>query len=191
MSKRIVNTSILVLLVFVIASCTPHFRGNVDSFKESLNSDTKEGHFIEMPFFKQKRNMCGPAAVASFLKYYGINIQLDIIEGALYRDRIKGTLAMDIPIFLRLKGLASANMYKGTFEDLKHSVSKDRPVIVHLDVGLKIYPKGHYAVVTGFSDKLQVVTLHYGSEENKVMKYKKFLGYWSKTNYTAVSVERE
>lgn len=176
------------LAAFFIGACASK---NVDSFKQSLSESTKEGHFIEVPFFKQKRKMCGPAAVASFLKYYHIDIKLNIIEGALYRDRIKGTLAMDIPIFLRLKGLKDANLYKGNFESLKHSIRKNRPVIVHLDVGLKIYPKGHFAVVTGYSNELQVVTLHYGTEENKVMKFKKFLDYWSKTNYTSISIERE
>lgn len=170
-----------IFLMAVLMSCSTAIK--IDSFKEPIS----ESVYLDVPFYLQQGNMCGPVAVASLLSYYDKDFQMKNIENAIYNSNIGGTLAMDLPIYLRTYGL-EASAFKGTLKDLKIMIDEGKPVIAHLDVGLSFYPKGHFVVVTGYSDKLNTLSMHYGVSSDKLMSYDKFLLQWKKTNYTAIGV---
>ena len=71
---------------------------------------------------------------------------------------------------------------------MKKRVREGTPPILFLNLGLDIYPVGHYIVVTGFSDPDGVIIAHSGREKDKVMTYRELIDSWKKTDFSTLLV---
>ena len=94
---------------------------------------------------------------------------------------------MDLVQAARKRGL-KAQMTSGNLESLKTEILGGRPVVVFLNLGLRMAPIGHFVVVTGFDDEKKGFYAHSGKENNKFMPYKSFLKNWAKTEQTAILI---
>jgi ABC-type bacteriocin/lantibiotic exporter with double-glycine peptidase domain len=174
---------VILLFPAFLLSCV----GERSAFFDSLKQ--KRAVFIEgVPFFPQKTLMCGPSAMAGVLNYYGDRITSDEIAEKIFKPSLGGTLAMDMVIYARERGYI-ASYYGGGLEDLKKQIRAGAPTIVFLNLGLKSYPVGHYAVVVGYSE--EAIVAHWGGEKEKVLSYKKFLRYWEKTGFSTIAVTKK
>ena len=161
---------------------------------EDLGANPAHGAFIEaVPFFPQSKGelMCGPAALASVMGYYGGAVGTDgsmaAVAREVYHEKLSGTLPIDLFIYAKEKGF-KAEYYKGGMEDLKERLSRSTPLILFLNLGLKAYPVGHYVVAVGYNDNLRVVLAHSGRERAKVYGYERLLNAWSKTGFATLLV---
>lgn len=141
-----------------------------------------KSHHIVVPFFHQEKDQCGPASLASVLRFYGIDINPDEISKEIYIPGIKGTLNIDLLFYARSKGLI-AEAYYGDMADLKRQITQERPLLLFLNLGLRIFPAGHYIVVTGFDDKDKIIYAHSGSERDKPIPYSDFMRAWGKGDF--------
>ena len=157
---------------------------------EDLGANPAHGAFIEaVPFFPQPQGelMCGPAALASVMGYYGDDASMAAVAREVYHERLKGTLPIDLFIYAREKGF-KAEYYKGGMEDLKEKLSRSTPLILFLNLGLEAYPVGHYIVALGYNENFKVVLAHSGLERAKVYGYGRLLNAWSKTGFATLLV---
>ncbi|NIW44576.1 MAG: hypothetical protein GWN30_07355, partial [Gammaproteobacteria bacterium] len=60
-----------------------------------------------VPFFPQLDYQCGPASLAGVLNYYGDHVGPDEIAEAIYRENIRGTVSLDMVLYVRKRGFAS------------------------------------------------------------------------------------
>jgi len=111
---------------------------------------------LDVPFVRQIRRGCGPAAVAMVMQYWAGQLGLDgaaadaeKIDRALPASS-KGVSGAALKEYLEDHGFA-AYVFSGELSDLRHHIAKGRPVVVCL--GLK-GPGGplHFVVVTGVGD---------------------------------------
>ena len=175
------------LLVVVGGGCAVGGRkGLLDSIKAA---DLPNASFIEgVPYLPQRGIlMCGPAALASVMRYYGADVRQEEIAGAVYSPRIKGALTMDLLLYAKERGFR-AEYYSGGLDDLRQRVRDGTPIIAFLNLGFDLYPVGHYVVVVGFSDEQRVVVAHWGTEKEKVVGYERFLKAWEKTGFSTLLV---
>lgn len=82
----------------------------------------------------------------------------------------------------------SAEVYAGSFKDLKQRLGRGTPLILFIDLGLDIYPAGHYIVAIGYSDAEQVVVAHSGLERDRVYGYTELESAWRRTGYSTLSI---
>jgi len=144
------------------------------------------GLLIEgVPFFTQDEYMCGPAALASVIGYYGSGRGMDEVAGEVYSKKIKGTLPMDLLIFAKEKGF-EAKYYRGSVEDVRESLKRREPLILFLNLGYDFYPVGHYIVAVGIDEG--AVYAHSGTEKEKAFTLGELEKAWSKTGYSTLLV---
>ncbi|WKZ33369.1 MAG: cysteine peptidase family C39 domain-containing protein [Thermodesulfobacteriota bacterium] len=175
-----------VLLLF-ISGCAPAR----DAVLESLRADPAAGAYIEgVPFFPQDEYLCGPAALAGVMAFYGAEESMDGVAGAVYNEKLRGTLPMDLLVYARDRGFETS-YYKGGFKDLSERVGKGEPLILFLNLGYDIYPVGHYIVAVGIREKDGVVLAHSGTEREKVYGMKELQKAWSRTGYSTLLVRPE
>lgn len=172
------------LCIFTLIGCTS--RTLPTEYLPDKVTD-KENYHIIVPFFPQDRDQCGPASLASVLRFYGTNINPDEISKEIYLPGIKGTLNIDLVFYARSKGL-SAEAYHGDMADLKRQVAQGRPLLLFLNLGLKIFPVGHYIVVTGFNDRDNIIFAHSGVERDKPIPYSEFMRAWGKGDFWTLLV---
>lgn len=170
---------LLFLLIPILISCATRIPG-----REALPDRASDPniHRIAVPFFPQEKNQCGPASLASILKFYQTDTNPDKISKEIYLQSIKGTLNIDLLLYARSRGLA-AEAYHGDMEDLKRQIGHGRPLLIFLNLGLKIFPVGHYVVVTGFNDRDNIVYAHSGGEKDKPIPYSDFMRAWEKGDF--------
>lgn len=138
-----------------------------------------------VPFFPQDEYMCGPAALASVIGYYGSARGMNEVAGEVYSKKLKGTLPMDLLIFAKEKGF-EAKYYRGSIEDVRESLKRREPLILFLNLGYEFYPVGHYIVAVGIDEG--AIYAHSGTEKEKAFTLRELDKAWSKTGYSTLLV---
>ena len=184
-SKR----AVLLLLLFILSGCVGFDSAAVI---ESIRTTPKSGAYIEgVPFFAQDTQMCGPAALASVLGYYkegsGSAASLEEIAAKVFSEKLDGTLSLDMLLYARSVGF-NAEVYSGGFEDLKEKLDRGVPLILFINLGVDLYPIGHYIVLVGYSDTEGVVIAHSGLEREEVYSYGRLKRAWKRTGFSTLSI---
>lgn len=113
--------------------------------------------WIDVPFVRQVRAGCGPAAIAMVMQYWVKQIPaLDAAAaGAEHIDKAlpagsNGTFGKDLKEYLEAHGF-SAYVFDGEMADLRNHLAKGRPVVVCLGLKGPDAPL-HYVVVVGIAN---------------------------------------
>lgn len=142
---------------------------------------------LEVPFFPSSADQCGPTALASLLRFWGSDIEPAVLKREIYRPELKGSLNVDLLLAAQARGL-SAELLEGGLEGIKGQLDAGRPVIAFLNVGLKLYPVGHYLVVTGYDEERRGFYAHTGEDEDSFVPYRRFLKQWDRTQQWALQL---
>jgi ABC-type bacteriocin/lantibiotic exporter with double-glycine peptidase domain len=133
------------------------------------------------------RNFCGPAALTSVLKYWGVDTDQKTVGKAVFDTNLQATNGADMMLYARKKGF-SAYSWNSSMLDLKSKLALGVPVIVLQDSAIND-KSGHYRVATGFDDAAKVVYVNDPYEpENKAMDYTTFETLWQRHGYWSLLV---
>ncbi|MDD5301828.1 MAG: C39 family peptidase [Elusimicrobia bacterium] len=135
---------------------------------------------LDVPFFPDDTDQCGPSALASVLGYWGKPAAPAQLREEIYRANLKGSLTVDLLLAAESRGL-SAEMLDGGLVRVKKELDEGHPLIAFVNVGLRVYPIGHYMVITGYDDGRRVFFAHSGLTRDQKISYGKFDGQWEKT----------
>ena len=126
----------------------------------------------------------------AFLTYYGYPTTQDAIAREIYLPRHFGTLSMDLLLYSKAKGL-DTKVVEGKLDLLKSEIQQKHPIVVFLNLGLKIFPKGHFITVIGYDDMDQIIIAHSGREPEQRIPYGRFLRAWEKTGFWTLLVNQK
>ena len=178
---------ILIVLIFccsLVVSCATY---NFISIREKLDKKKHQGYYIKgLEFVKQKRNWCGPVALASVLHFWGENINQDEIARDIYLPDVRGTLTFDLENYAVKKDYF-AQTFHSDIHDLGKKVKAGIPVIVMHQV-LPIFKWYHYLVVFGYDDTDRVILAYTGKQEPQVISYSNFIRKWKGANNWMLAV---
>jgi len=135
---------------------------------------------LEVPFFSDGADQCGPAVLASVLRYWGRPAEPADLRRELYQAKLKGTLSLDLLLAARAHGL-EAEMSKGTLALVKAEIDSGRPVIAFVNLGFSFLPIGHFLVVTGYDDERGGLFAHSGKKRDEFVSYARFQQAWERT----------
>lgn len=133
---------------------------------------------LNVPFFAQDTDQCGPSSLASVLSFWGMTGDPETLRKEIYREKLKGSLPMDLMFAAQDHGL-TAEIKNSTIEALREELKAGRPAIAYLNLGYTFMPVGHFVVVTGFDH--HGLLAHSAAEKDKFYAYKDFEKKWSKT----------
>jgi len=134
------------------------------------------GFWLDVPFIKQQKNLCGAACISMVLQYWGrlekrepaapVPSQDEIAQVLLAKETtaIQGTAMQR---YFEEHGF-QAFIFKGEWRELEHHLSKGRPLIACLEANRKGAP-GHYVVVAGI-DSSQGLILINDPAQRKLLK---------------------
>jgi len=173
------------LLVLFLAGCGAMSR---DAVVADISTHPGDGYYIKgVPFFPQDQSMCGPAALAGVIGYWGGDTGMNDVAREVYEEKLRGTLPMDLLIYARGRGL-DASYYRGSFDDLREKISAGIPLILFLNLGYDAYPVGHYIVAVGYDDRVKAVLAHSAMNWEEVFTYGRLEGYWEKTDFSTLLI---
>lgn len=143
-------------------------------------SDGQVHRLTDVQFFPDDTDQCGPATLASILTYWGVSTDPMALKGEIYLPRLRGTLPIDLLLAAQAHGLR-AESYAGSLDNVRSELEAGHPLVAFLNLGYKIFPQGHYVVITGYDDQRQGVYVHSGLERDEFLPYERFLRSWEKT----------
>lgn len=168
----------LIFIIFFISSgCSLRSTGNL-----LLPVDSSEEIILEsVPFFSQETYQCGPASLAMVLAWDGLKITPNDLTVTVYTAKLHGSLQPSLISAARQYGRV-AYPIKG-LQELFEELNAGHPVIILQNLGLKWYPKWHYAVVIGYENSGKKIILHTGIKKAERISKRLFQKTWSRSNY--------
>lgn len=145
------------------------------------------GVLLTVPFFPDATDQCGPSALAAVLGFYGKPATPAELRGEIYRAKLKGALTVDMLLAAQRRGLV-VETANGSLDSVKTELDAGRPVLAFINVGLRIYPVGHYLVITGYDENRRVLFAHSGRKRDRPISYASFDRQWEKTNRWTLAV---
>ncbi|UPT75348.1 MAG: C39 family peptidase [Elusimicrobiota bacterium] len=142
---------------------------------------------LQVPFFPDDTDQCGPSALASVMSYWGDATEPDGLRKEIYTAKLGGSLPMDLMLAARAHGL-SASMSEGGAYELRREIDAGRPAIAFLNLGFKLVPIGHFVVVTGYDAR--GVYAHSGERRDVHRTWREFESQWAKTGRWMLRVSR-
>lgn len=162
----------------------------LDTVATDPGVDSRSGHILEVPFFRQAGDDCGPAALASVLAYFGKDRDISEIISGIYTPRLRGSLPMDMERYARSTGLAAESMH-GSLDLLRSHIDRGNPVICLLDLGFWVYRRPHYVTVVGYDSARQAVFMHDGAVANRAVSCSSFDSAWRRAGRWMLIIGRE
>jgi hypothetical protein len=148
-----------------------------------------EGGAVELssvPFIAQDTDQCGPAALATVLSFAGVATELAEARAAVYLPGRNGSVQPEFPAAIRQRGLIPHSI--SAFEALHEELETGRPVLVFQNLGAKLLPRWHYAVVVGYDPSADQVILRSGMHRRHIVSRRAFVATWKRGGHWAYSV---
>lgn len=136
---------------------------------------------LSVPFFPDDTDQCGPSALASVLGFWGKPAAPAELKKEIYLSRLKGALTIDMLLAAQHHGL-EAELSNGSLESVKKELDAGHPLIAFVNMGLRVYPIGHYMVITGYDDQNHQLLAHSGMQRDHRISYRSFEKRWKKTD---------
>jgi Tetratricopeptide repeat/Peptidase_C39 like family len=139
----------------------------------------------DVPFFPQEEHQCGPAALATTLRYAGVEITPDELVPQVYLPARRGSLQVEMLSAPRKYGIVSYALAP-RLEGVLGEVAAGNPVIVLLDFGVWPISLWHYADVVGYDRAKGDAILRSGRHERLRMPFAVLEYLWKKNKHWAI-----
>lgn len=172
---------LLIAALLAVLACTPGCTAD----KTLPGQPRVSIELSETPFFPQEAYQCGPAALATVLRESGIRVSPDELVSKVYLPGRQGSLQLEL--------IAATRRYERlpyvlppTVEALFAELEAGRPVLVLQNLGVKLLPRWHYAVVVGYDSLEGRFVLRSGTTMRRLQSVSKFLKTWRRSGFWAM-----
>lgn len=139
-----------------------------------------------VPYYPQQAYQCGPAALAMVLRWTQANVSFQELIPEVYTPARRGSLQMSLISAARRRNRL-AYPIEG-IEALLQELAAGHPVIVLQNLGLKLFPRWHYAVLIGYDLTKGTFTLHSGKEASRNITWTLFMRTWKRADHWGLVV---
>lgn len=177
----------LVPVLALVAGCAS--RGPVLPEAVDQAGAARSIELARTPFFPQTEYYCGPAALATILNSTGVEVGLEELGSRVYLPEKRGSLQVEV--------MAAARHYRRmpyridpVLPALLAELRAGRPVLVFQNLGIKLIPVWHYAVVIGYDAGEDTIILRSGETRRRVMAAGDFMDTWERADKWGIVVLR-
>lgn len=173
--------AICLITALFLTGCVsaPQSRNLLDEPPESFSAEVRLAH---VPFFPQEKYQCGPAALAMMLVNADVKITPEELVSQVYVPGKQGSYQLELVTAARRNSRLAWEIDPG-LETLLEEIDSGRPVLVLQNLGIKVLPKWHFAVVTGYDLDSGDIILNSGTREHYTVSMKVFERTWARSDY--------
>ncbi len=172
LQRQLARSGAWAALVLFLAGCASH-----PALPELPAALPATVILVQVPFFPDDKDWCGPSALASSLSWAGHPVSPRELMPHVYSPDLHGSLPLDLIGATRQQGLIPF-LLPPNLSALLVEVAHDHPVLVLQKIGL-LEGSWHYAVVIGYDLPTQTLWLHSGTKERLSERFTEFEKSWS------------
>jgi len=147
-----------------------------------LDQELVTVELTETPFYPQVTDQCGPSALAATLNVSGVSVTPETLKSQIYIPGREG--ALQIELFAATRGYERIPyLIEPDVTALLAELRSSRPVLVLQNLGTKIAPIWHYAVVVGYLPEKKQFVLRSGDQQRHLVKASRFIRTWRGAEY--------
>ena len=139
----------------------------------------------DTPFHAQEAYQCGPAALATILETTGVDVAAAELVDKVYVPGKKGSYQTEL--------IAATRTYdripyviEPSLDALLAELAAGHVVLVFQNLGVRLFPAWHYAVVIGYDSDEDDIILRSGVTQRQIMSARRFMGSWRRGDYWAM-----
>jgi Peptidase_C39 like family/Tetratricopeptide repeat len=137
----------------------------------------------EVPFHRQDDFLCGPASLAMVFNAAGVaSATVESVTPMVYLPGRQGSLQAEMLGATRRTGLVAYPLAP-KLEDVLREVAAGTPVVVLLNLALKIVPVWHYAVIVGYDLEKEHVIVRSAKTPRDEWKFSFLEFFWQESDY--------
>ncbi|MBI5462540.1 MAG: PA2778 family cysteine peptidase [Gammaproteobacteria bacterium] len=140
-----------------------------------------------VPFYPQEQYQCGPAALATVLRWSGVAVTPEQLAPTLMIPARKGSLQIELQAQTRVQGRVPFAI-RGELSAVQAELRAGHPVLVLQNLAFAWRPVWHYAVVVGIDPVERTVTLRSGRERRHVVGWETFEHTWARAGHWALVI---
>lgn len=169
----------------LIAGCA----GNTGHMLAELERQKTPVELADVPFHSQVTDQCGPAALATILNTAEVAVDAETLSPRVYIPGRDGSLQLELLAATRHYGRIPyvLDPHVGA---LLAELRSGRPVLVLQNLGPRLAPIWHYAVVVGYLPDERQFVLRSGDRMRLLTSSKSFLRTWQRADNWAFVVLR-
>jgi len=133
---------------------------------------------IQVPFYAQDVDQCGPAALAMALAWSGVDISPPELASEVFAPKRRGSLQPDLVTAARRHGRIAYPIHGR--DELFAEIDAGHPVVVLQNLAFSWAPRWHYAVAIGHDASDATVTLHSGDRAGIALSERTFFSTWDR-----------
>ena len=142
---------------------------------------------LKVPYFADRREQWGPAAVADVLSFWGKEVEPKALMREIHFTRDAEDVVRELQKAGRVRGF-KAELIEADLRAIKKELDAGRPVIALVNIGFGWLPVRSYAVVTGYSNHRRCVYAHWGPNRDFYVSYRQFESDWGKAGSRLLKV---
>lgn len=190
MCKKLMKILLCLFLCVFSANGCITFTKSISSSKTALlisgSIENSPSHYYiqNVPFIRQKGNLCGPAALSAIFKYYGKDISQEKIAKDIYLIPVHGVLNIDLENYAKNQGYWTYISSDKEISKIKETIRRNIPVLVLVRASRIPFRKSyHYLVLLGYEDEGELFVAHSGKRPNEIIPYRTFLKNWAEAEF--------
>jgi len=172
----------IVISVLALASgCA----SNVGNMLAELEHQGESVELIDVPFHPQFTDQCGPAALATILNSADISVVPEELTSRVYIPDREGSLQLELLAATRHYGRIPY-VIDPDLNAIVSELESGRPVLIMQNLGARLMPIWHYAVVVGYLPSEQQFVLRSADKQRLLMSSRKLLRTWQRADNWAI-----
>jgi hypothetical protein len=159
----------------LVAGCA----SNAGNMLAGLDRETQDVELTDVPFHPQVTDQCGPAALATILNSADVPVSPEELRSRVYIPGREGSLQIELLAATRHHGRIPY-VIDPAINSIVAELHAGRPVLILQNLGPKLMPTWHYAVVVGYLPVERQFVLRSGDRQRLLMSAKKLVRTWQR-----------
>ena len=136
----------------------------------------------QVPFHLQDDFLCGPASLAMVFNAAGVAASVDSVTPMVYLPGRQGSLQAEMLGATRRSGLVAYTLAPQLASVLRE-VAAGTPVVVLLNLTIRLFPVWHYAVIVGYDLEAQKIIVRSAKRARDEWSFSFLEFFWQDSNY--------